>query len=138
MNDGVRLMTHVWLPKGQGPGQAILVRNPYVDDGNFKDPSLLRLVTYGCGRPSGMPGPGIFRGRLGALREREAGRAGYAELARGTRLAGRERRIVRGLLLILQSMDIGGSAAFPGQNDVHLCHGDGSEPFCLYGRHVQA
>jgi predicted acyl esterase len=46
MSDGVRLMTHVWIPKGQGPWPAILVRNPYVDGGNFKDPSL-RLVTYG-------------------------------------------------------------------------------------------
>jgi uncharacterized protein len=47
MSDGVRLMTHVWIPKGQGPWPAILVRNPYVDGGNVKDPSLLQFVTYG-------------------------------------------------------------------------------------------
>lgn len=31
MRDGIALMTHVWLPQGDGPWPIILIRSPYVD-----------------------------------------------------------------------------------------------------------
>lgn len=47
MKDGIRLITHVWLPEGEGPWPAILVRNPYVDGGYDPDPALVQLARYG-------------------------------------------------------------------------------------------
>jgi predicted acyl esterase len=31
MRDGVRLMTHVYFPRGEGPWPVILIRNPYIE-----------------------------------------------------------------------------------------------------------
>ncbi|BBI31708.1 CocE/NonD family hydrolase [Cohnella abietis] len=47
MSDGIRLVTHVWLPSGKGPWPTILVRNPYVDGEDVRDPSLLQFVEHG-------------------------------------------------------------------------------------------
>jgi putative CocE/NonD family hydrolase len=47
MRDGIRLMTHVWLPKGEGPWPVIFLRNPYVDGGDIRDPALMVFVRYG-------------------------------------------------------------------------------------------
>ncbi|RXZ79523.1 CocE/NonD family hydrolase [Paenibacillaceae bacterium] len=47
MRDGVRLMTHVWLPQGEGPWPVIVQRNPYVNADNVRDPGLMIFVRYG-------------------------------------------------------------------------------------------
>jgi len=47
MRDGIRLMTHVWLPQGEGPWPVILQRNPYVNADNVCDPGLMIFVRYG-------------------------------------------------------------------------------------------
>ncbi|RKP53003.1 CocE/NonD family hydrolase [Cohnella endophytica] len=47
MRDGVRLKTHVWLPRGEGPWSVVFLRNPYVDGGEIHDPDLMKLVHNG-------------------------------------------------------------------------------------------
>lgn len=47
MKDGTRLMTHVWLPRGEGRWPVIVQRNPYVDGGDGRDPGLMAFVRYG-------------------------------------------------------------------------------------------
>jgi len=47
MRDGIRLMTHVWLPQGTGPWPVIVQRNPYVNADNVRDPGLMIFVRYG-------------------------------------------------------------------------------------------
>ncbi|MBJ6364298.1 CocE/NonD family hydrolase [Paenibacillus sp. GCM10012307] len=47
MQDGVRLMTHLWLPEGDGTWPVILVRNPYVDGDFVPDPEMVLFAEYG-------------------------------------------------------------------------------------------
>ncbi|OCT12944.1 hypothetical protein A8709_21725 [Paenibacillus pectinilyticus] len=47
MRDGTRLMTHVWLPDGDGPWPTILMRTPYVDSGEVYDPGFVIFARYG-------------------------------------------------------------------------------------------
>ncbi len=47
MKDGMHLMTHLWLPEGDGPWPVILVRNPYVDEGFNPDPEVVLFAEYG-------------------------------------------------------------------------------------------
>ncbi len=48
MRDGMMLDTYVWLPKGEGPAPAILIRTPYsVAVTQVNDPPMLRCIAAG-------------------------------------------------------------------------------------------
>ncbi|MFC3745310.1 CocE/NonD family hydrolase [Paenibacillus sp. GCM10012306] len=47
MSDGVQLMTHIWLSRGEQPAPVIVVRNPYIGREFRPDPEVVLLSAYG-------------------------------------------------------------------------------------------
>lgn len=64
MRDGVKILTHTWFPKGEGPWPVLLQRTPYVDGPSTFEKSPMKLYTLfgyavivqecrGCGASEG-------------------------------------------------------------------------------------